>query len=71
MYCELCRRPVCHLCKLGGNHSNHRVSTMSSAYKTLKVGLVYFWNQILILYHFILLYTFNFFFIKSRPVLLK
>lgn len=41
MYCELCRRPVCHLCKLGGNHSNHRVTTMSSAYKTLKVGLVF------------------------------
>ncbi|XP_036081949.1 E3 ubiquitin-protein ligase TRIM36 isoform X1 [Rousettus aegyptiacus] len=39
MYCELCRRPVCHLCKLGGNHSNHRVSTMSSAYKTLKEKL--------------------------------
>lgn len=38
MYCELCRRPVCHLCKLGGNHSNHRVTTMSSAYKTLKVS---------------------------------
>ncbi|XP_036165229.1 E3 ubiquitin-protein ligase TRIM36 isoform X5 [Myotis myotis] len=40
MYCELCRRPVCHLCKLGGgNHSNHRVTTMSSAYKTLKEKL--------------------------------
>ncbi|KAM5260551.1 E3 ubiquitin-protein ligase TRIM36-like [Hipposideros larvatus] len=39
MYCELRRRPVCHLCKLGGNHANHRVSTMSSAYKTLKEKL--------------------------------
>ncbi|XP_062942247.1 E3 ubiquitin-protein ligase TRIM36 isoform X3 [Cynocephalus volans] len=39
MYCELCRRPVCHLCKLGGNHSNHRVTSMSSAYKTLKEKL--------------------------------
>ncbi|XP_011925855.1 PREDICTED: E3 ubiquitin-protein ligase TRIM36 isoform X2 [Cercocebus atys] len=39
MYCELCRRPVCHLCKLGGNHANHRVTTMSSAYKTLKEKL--------------------------------
>ncbi|XP_056681017.1 E3 ubiquitin-protein ligase TRIM36 isoform X3 [Monodelphis domestica] len=39
MYCELCRRPVCHLCKLGGNHSNHRVTTISSAYKTLKEKL--------------------------------
>ncbi|KAF7250215.1 E3 ubiquitin-protein ligase TRIM36 [Varanus komodoensis] len=36
MYCEICRRPVCHLCKLGGTHANHRVTTMSSAYKTLK-----------------------------------
>ncbi|XP_069887592.1 E3 ubiquitin-protein ligase TRIM36 isoform X3 [Dipodomys merriami] len=39
MYCELCRRPVCHLCKLGGVHSNHRVTTMSTAYKTLKEKL--------------------------------
>ncbi|XP_062985585.1 E3 ubiquitin-protein ligase TRIM36 isoform X2 [Elgaria multicarinata webbii] len=39
MYCEICRRPVCHLCKLGGTHANHRVSTMSSAYKTLKEKL--------------------------------
>ncbi|KAM6224302.1 LOW QUALITY PROTEIN: E3 ubiquitin-protein ligase TRIM36 [Rhynchocyon petersi] len=39
MYCELCRRPVCHLCKLGGTHSNHRVTTMSTAYKTLKEKL--------------------------------
>ncbi|XP_004686549.1 PREDICTED: E3 ubiquitin-protein ligase TRIM36 isoform X4 [Condylura cristata] len=39
LYCELCRRPVCHLCKLGGTHSSHRVSTMSSAYKTLKEKL--------------------------------
>lgn len=37
MYCEICRRPVCHLCKLGGGHANHRVTTMSTAYKTLKV----------------------------------
>jgi len=37
MYCEICRRPVCHLCKLGGCHANHRVTTMSTAYKTLKV----------------------------------
>ncbi|KAM4810142.1 E3 ubiquitin-protein ligase TRIM36 isoform 2-T2 [Rhinophrynus dorsalis] len=39
MYCEICRRPVCHLCKLSGAHSNHRVTTMSSAYKTLKEKL--------------------------------
>ncbi|XP_042308668.1 E3 ubiquitin-protein ligase TRIM36 isoform X5 [Sceloporus undulatus] len=39
MYCELCRRPVCHLCKLGGTHANHRVTTISSAYKTLKEKL--------------------------------
>ncbi|XP_013912463.1 PREDICTED: E3 ubiquitin-protein ligase TRIM36 [Thamnophis sirtalis] len=39
MYCEICRRPVCHLCKLGGTHANHRVTTMSSAYKTLKEKL--------------------------------
>ncbi|KAM4819469.1 E3 ubiquitin-protein ligase TRIM36 isoform 1-T1 [Thomomys bottae] len=39
MYCELCRKPVCHLCKLGGVHANHRVTTMSSAYKTLKEKL--------------------------------
>ncbi|XP_069481621.1 E3 ubiquitin-protein ligase TRIM36 isoform X2 [Ambystoma mexicanum] len=39
MYCEICRRPVCHLCKLGGAHANHRVTTMSSAYKTLKEKL--------------------------------
>lgn len=37
MYCEICRRPVCHLCKLGGSHANHRVTMMSTAYKTLKV----------------------------------
>lgn len=37
MYCEVCRRPVCHLCKLGGSHANHKVTTMSSAYKILKV----------------------------------
>lgn len=37
MYCEVCRRPVCHLCKLGGSHANHRVTSMSSAYKILKV----------------------------------
>nr|XP_056704753.1 E3 ubiquitin-protein ligase TRIM36 isoform X2 [Euleptes europaea] len=39
MYCEICRRPVCHLCKLGGTHANHRVTTMSSAYKILKEKL--------------------------------
>ncbi|CAM9182730.1 unnamed protein product [Bubo scandiacus] len=39
MYCEICRRPVCHLCKLGGCHANHRVTTMSTAYKTLKEKL--------------------------------
>ncbi|XP_060617907.1 E3 ubiquitin-protein ligase TRIM36 isoform X5 [Anolis sagrei] len=39
MYCELCKRPVCHLCKLGGTHANHRVTTMSSAYKILKEKL--------------------------------
>lgn len=37
MYCEVCRRPVCHLCKLGGSHANHKVTSMSSAYKILKV----------------------------------
>ncbi|XP_046726723.1 E3 ubiquitin-protein ligase TRIM36 isoform X3 [Silurus meridionalis] len=36
MYCEVCRRPVCHLCKLGGSHANHKVTSMSSAYKVLK-----------------------------------
>ncbi|OXB66107.1 hypothetical protein ASZ78_012450 [Callipepla squamata] len=39
MYCEICRRPVCHLCKLGGSHANHRVTMMSVAYKTLKEEL--------------------------------
>ncbi|CAH2296205.1 E3 ubiquitin- ligase TRIM36 isoform X2 [Pelobates cultripes] len=39
MYCEICRRPVCHLCKLAGAHANHRVTTMSNAYKTLKEKL--------------------------------
>lgn len=39
MYCEICRRPVCHLCKLGGSHANHRVTMMSTAYKTLKEKL--------------------------------
>ncbi|KFW95591.1 E3 ubiquitin-protein ligase TRIM36, partial [Phalacrocorax carbo] len=39
MYCEICRRPVCHLCKLGGGHANHRVTTMNTAYKTLKEKL--------------------------------
>ncbi|NWQ97076.1 TRI36 ligase, partial [Burhinus bistriatus] len=39
MYCEICKRPVCHLCKLGGCHANHRVTTMSTAYKTLKEKL--------------------------------
>ncbi|KAM4708920.1 E3 ubiquitin-protein ligase TRIM36 isoform 2-T2 [Discoglossus pictus] len=39
MYCEICRRPVCHLCKLAGSHANHRVTTMSNAYKTLKEKL--------------------------------
>lgn len=39
MYCEVCRRPVCHLCKLGGSHANHKVTSMSSAYKILKVSL--------------------------------
>ncbi|NXT70168.1 TRI36 ligase, partial [Chaetops frenatus] len=39
MYCEICRRPVCHLCKVGGGHANHRVTTMSTAYKTLKEKL--------------------------------
>ncbi|XP_030323077.1 E3 ubiquitin-protein ligase TRIM36 [Calypte anna] len=39
MYCEICRRPVCHLCKLSGCHANHRVTTMSTAYKTLKEKL--------------------------------
>ncbi|XP_068103353.1 E3 ubiquitin-protein ligase TRIM36 [Hyperolius riggenbachi] len=39
MYCEICRRPVCHLCKLGGAHANHRVTTMSNAYKTMKEKL--------------------------------
>ncbi|XP_047678962.1 E3 ubiquitin-protein ligase TRIM36 isoform X1 [Tachysurus fulvidraco] len=39
MYCEVCRRPVCHLCKLGGSHANHKVTSMSSAYKVLKEKL--------------------------------
>ncbi|XP_030049356.1 E3 ubiquitin-protein ligase TRIM36 isoform X1 [Microcaecilia unicolor] len=39
MYCELCKRLVCHLCKLGGTHANHKVTTMSTAYKTLKEKL--------------------------------
>ncbi|XP_056275355.1 E3 ubiquitin-protein ligase TRIM36 isoform X2 [Pseudoliparis swirei] len=39
MYCEVCRRPVCHLCKLGGSHANHKVTSMSSAYKILKEKL--------------------------------
>ncbi|XP_058848698.1 E3 ubiquitin-protein ligase TRIM36-like isoform X1 [Acipenser ruthenus] len=39
MYCEVCRRPVCHLCKLGGSHANHKVTSMSSAYKLLKEKL--------------------------------
>lgn len=39
MYCEVCRRPVCHLCKLGGSHANHKVTSMSNAYKILKVPL--------------------------------
>ncbi|XP_075035728.1 E3 ubiquitin-protein ligase TRIM36 isoform X2 [Mixophyes fleayi] len=39
MYCEICRRPVCHLCKLAGTHANHKVTTMSHAYKTLKEKL--------------------------------
>ncbi|XP_062854390.1 E3 ubiquitin-protein ligase TRIM36 [Trichomycterus rosablanca] len=39
MYCEVCRRPVCHLCKLGGSHANHRVTSMSNAYKVLKEKL--------------------------------
>lgn len=37
MYCEVCKRPVCHLCKLGGSHANHKVTSMSNAYKILKV----------------------------------
>uniref|UniRef100_A0A8C2D564 Tripartite motif containing 36 n=1 Tax=Cyprinus carpio TaxID=7962 RepID=A0A8C2D564_CYPCA len=41
MYCEVCRRPVCHLCKLGGSHANHRVTSMSSAYKILKVRIIF------------------------------
>lgn len=40
MYCEVCRRPVCHLCKLGGSHANHKVTSMSNAYKILKVAQV-------------------------------
>lgn len=39
MYCEVCKRPVCHLCKLGGSHANHKVTSMSNAYKILKVTL--------------------------------
>ncbi|XP_030639923.1 E3 ubiquitin-protein ligase TRIM36 isoform X3 [Chanos chanos] len=39
MYCEVCRRPVCHLCKLGGSHANHKVTSMASAYKILKEKL--------------------------------
>ncbi|XP_033928761.1 E3 ubiquitin-protein ligase TRIM36 [Melopsittacus undulatus] len=39
MYCEICRRPVCHLCKLGGCHANHRITNMSTAYKALKEKL--------------------------------
>uniref|UniRef100_A0A6I8P0H9 Tripartite motif containing 36 n=1 Tax=Ornithorhynchus anatinus TaxID=9258 RepID=A0A6I8P0H9_ORNAN len=39
MYCELCKRPVCHLCKLGGSHANHQVTNMAVAYKTLKEKL--------------------------------
>lgn len=41
MYCEVCRRPVCHLCKLGGSHANHKVTSMSSAYKILKVCIIH------------------------------
>ncbi|XP_033974034.1 E3 ubiquitin-protein ligase TRIM36 isoform X8 [Trematomus bernacchii] len=39
MYCEVCKRPVCHLCKLGGSHANHKVTSMGSAYKILKEKL--------------------------------
>ncbi|XP_068167678.1 E3 ubiquitin-protein ligase TRIM36 isoform X4 [Antennarius striatus] len=39
MYCEVCRRPVCHLCKLGGSHANHKVTSMTNAYKILKEKL--------------------------------
>ncbi|XP_032831684.1 E3 ubiquitin-protein ligase Trim36-like [Petromyzon marinus] len=39
MYCEVCRRPVCHLCKLAGIHSNHKVTNINSAYKALKEKL--------------------------------
>lgn len=46
MYCEICRRPVCHLCKLGGSHANHRVTTMSTAYKTLKVKVNVVWPSL-------------------------
>uniref|UniRef100_A0A3Q2WNC7 Tripartite motif containing 36 n=1 Tax=Haplochromis burtoni TaxID=8153 RepID=A0A3Q2WNC7_HAPBU len=49
MYCEVCRRPVCHLCKLGGSHANHKVTSMSSAYKILKVthsGLFFFFPSL-------------------------
>ncbi|XP_061428271.1 E3 ubiquitin-protein ligase TRIM36-like [Lethenteron reissneri] len=36
VYCEVCRRPLCHLCKLGGAHSNHKISSITNAYRTLK-----------------------------------
>ncbi|XP_032829652.1 tripartite motif-containing protein 46 [Petromyzon marinus] len=36
VYCEVCRRPLCHLCKLGGAHGNHKISSITNAYRTLK-----------------------------------
>ncbi|CAH1252267.1 TRIM36 [Branchiostoma lanceolatum] len=39
MYCLACKRPVCHLCKLGGSHANHKFHPMNTAYKNIEEKL--------------------------------
>ncbi|XP_078666021.1 E3 ubiquitin-protein ligase TRIM36-like isoform X5 [Branchiostoma floridae x Branchiostoma belcheri] len=39
MYCQACKRPVCHLCKLGGSHANHKFHHMNTAYKNIEEKL--------------------------------
>eukprot|EP00058_Branchiostoma_floridae_P011040 XP_002596528.1 hypothetical protein BRAFLDRAFT_267685 [Branchiostoma floridae] len=39
MYCVACKRPVCHLCKLGGSHANHKFHQMNTAYKNIEEKL--------------------------------
>ncbi|KAJ8021748.1 E3 ubiquitin-protein ligase TRIM36 [Holothuria leucospilota] len=39
MYCEGCKKPICHLCKFTGNHTQHKISVIERKYSVLREKL--------------------------------